>query len=55
MNGKVSKLLSRFCHLTGRNYLEMKKWYEGLTEPQRVEANAMMRQQLGEQKEHAKP
>lgn len=51
MNGKVSKLLSRFCHKTGRNYLEMKKWYEALAEPQRADATKMMREQIGEKKE----
>lgn len=46
MNGKASKLISRFCHWTGRNYNEMKRWYEGLSGPQRAEATKMMRDEV---------
>jgi len=55
MNGKVSKLISRFCHTTGRNYLDMKKWYQGLSDPQRAEATAMMREQLAAKEKAATP
>jgi hypothetical protein len=52
-NRKTSKLLSRYASATGRNYNEMKKWYDGLSMPQRSEATQLMREAI-EPKQEAK-
>jgi hypothetical protein len=38
MSQKTSKLLARFASVTGRDYDEMKRWFDGLNGPQRDEA-----------------
>lgn len=53
-NRKTSKLLSRYASATGRNYNEMKKWFDGLSMPQRGEATQMMREALEPKKEAVK-
>ena len=55
MNQKASKLISRFCRVSGRDYDEMKRWFDGLASPQRAEATAMMRGHIAPKKELAKP
>lgn len=46
MSQKTSKLLGRFAGMTGRNYDDLKKWFESLTAPQRDEAVRHMKETL---------
>jgi hypothetical protein len=46
MSQKTSKLISRFASVTGRNYDEMKRWFEGLNGPQRDEAVQHMKETI---------
>lgn len=54
-NAKVSRLLRKYSTRTGRNYDQMKTWYEDLTWPLRAEANKVMRAELAPKQEAPQP